>query len=117
MMFKIGDIVVSRQTGLPAIGKVIGIFDPIYFLVSQQKTDIILWNKLYSDWKTKSVVMIKFNSPQRQLSFDEYMSLPRSSEEISEEVLEEAYDSMPAVPYSAYPEDDLELFSVESVDV
>ena len=107
--FQLGDRVTSKQTGLPAVGRVVCIYDPMYFVgcTEDPRRFIVAWSEFYPDWMSKPVVCIKLDQPQRQSSFQEYKSGWQGDP--PELFIRAKYESMPAVPFITYPEDDLEL--------
>jgi len=129
-MFNIGDKVVSKKTGLPAIGTVVGILTAsIYCHISrltilsnkqvvngQGESCFITWNKLYPDWTEHMVYFLKLPQPQRTYSFAEFLTvLPADLDlEIAKKIYKERVGEADLI---AYPEADLELFETTSQHV
>jgi hypothetical protein len=84
-----------------------------YLSFTRQKT-IPYYDRLFPDWKEKTIIMVKFNSPQRILSFDEFIEM---YSEIPEERRQFEYDMLQCHPVAYYPEDDLELLEAANVNV
>lgn len=111
---KIGDKVVTRKTGQPGTGVIIGVFAP-EFVKSQGHA--LSWDNLYPDWSEKPVYLVKFDRPQKPLSFDEYIEdVTAKYQSIGqpmppEDFLEMEYlNNVPFVKTATYPADDLEIF-------
>lgn len=109
MQFKIGDEVVTKKVGLPAIGRVVGIVSP------EVITDpMTRWDKVYPDWKSGTVAYIKFKRPQRPLSLEEWKESipPEIRDHALEEDLEIMYiNSVHVTKFSMIPMCDLEKFA------
>jgi hypothetical protein len=113
MKFTFGDRVVSKRTGLPAVGIITGITNGMFFLkhAASQNKGYGRWHKLYPDWPTKPVYTVEFLSPQRNCTFEEFKeTFPRERPDLSvEDLTIEVYRVMVPVHLAAtYPEDDLE---------
>lgn len=109
---KIGDTVVSKKTGLPAAGTVVGTVEPEFFL-GMFPGEYKKWNRLYPDWAspTKRVIFVRFNSPQKNVTFEEFKDRYINSD-ISEVELDVLYKwTVPLAKNASYPEDDLEVIN------
>ncbi len=105
---KLGDTVISKQTGYPASGVVIGlVVAPLY--IGQKDVSLFYkWNDIYPDWTSKPIVYVWFKEPIRTMTFEEYMEhLPEEMKQYDAKTLYE----MNVVKTStvAYPIDDLEV--------
>jgi hypothetical protein len=107
MRFPVGTRVVSKRTGPPASGTVMGCilgsFDSLYHKQAlPSHPGFSTWNTLYPDWADKLVYEVKYDQWQRTISWEEYQKfypgLPF-----------ELYDATTPFQASAlFPEDDLE---------
>lgn len=108
---KIGDKVITKQTGLPASGTVVGIMiAPIYS--AKMGSDYTRWSELYPDWIDKEVVFVAFEKPQKPMTMQEYVE--SFSDEFRESVPSEHFEvlykyNIPDAKFVAYPIDDLEI--------
>ena len=126
--FSVEDRVVSRKTGLPAIGYVIGML-PAYIYagmigarVGFSKRDecvkilrddgspaFTIWDDLYPDWAKKPIIFVELSEQQKSVSFEEFKSF--APDNIAEEQLKESYDArVTTTNIITYPEDDLEFY-------
>lgn len=73
--FNIGDTVTSKQTGFPAIGTVIGIQMPEIYgpEIDDPQGRFSQWHKLYPDWREKLIYYVRYNTPQRPITFEEWL--------------------------------------------
>jgi len=69
---RIGDIVTSKQTGLPCIGRVVGIVWGYVYWHEKGCQPFKRWDDLYPEWKDSLVVYVQPNEPQKAVSFEEY---------------------------------------------
>ena len=109
---KIGDTVISKKTGLPASGTVVAILEPEFFL-GLMPGKYERWNELYPNWcdDDKRVVFVRFNSPQKNLAFEEF-ALRYKHYHISLDELKVLYEwTIPLTKNASYPEDDLEVIN------
>lgn len=117
--FKLGDEVTSVITGLPTIGKVIGIqcgwltfLEHVFYNKKDPNSisvDNHAWTKYFGrEWTEKCVYIVMFNSgPQRPLSYTEWLEVPNLPEYLKNE---EAYkNQIPERSFASYAEDDLQL--------
>ena len=105
--FDIGDIVCSKKTGLPAVGKILSTFDPIYLQCIQQN-NFPRWSAEFPNWEQKPVYSVLLNSPQKNVSWEEYTSNLPEGVDINKVKL--SYNLLPIHNMVNYTEDDLELF-------
>lgn len=105
MKFKIGDKVTFKKTGCPGVGTIYGMFK-----LSEETNNIPPWNEQYPNWQNKALYMVKFSTPQKVASFQEYIEQMPNRETFSEDQLKLLYlNTVPYVDRANYPEDDLEL--------
>lgn len=107
---KIGNDVISKKTGLPASGVVVGLVTGEFYLgITRRPVEtFVKWNQLYPEWVEKSIIYVKLSSPQKSMSFEEFKEY--SDPSITEDKLKVLYDyQVPLSPHIAYPEDDLEV--------
>lgn len=105
--FNIGDIVCSKKTGLPAIGKILGTLDPIY-LQRIQQNNFPRWSAEFPNWEEKPVYSVLLNSPQKNVSWEEYICNFPAETDINK--VKMSYNLLPVHSMINYTEDDLELF-------
>lgn len=108
-MFNVGDKVFSRKTGLPASGEIQGIFcAKYYWAMNFQNFSPIRWAELYPDWADKKVMVVRYSSPQRHCSLEEWCN--SGGVPLDHPMAKTVYEAqVPLRAYSYYPEDDLEL--------
>lgn len=71
-----------------------------------------LWSKLYPKWPLNPVVYVKFDQPQRNVSFEEYSKSFKGSRDIGKETLKELYSiNIPKIDLVSYPVEDLEMLN------
>lgn len=106
--FNFGDTVISKKTGLPMSGTVIGMAGPEMGQYSTQSFP--RWDELYPSWKDKSIYYIKYKTPQKQCTFEEFCNgMQQYYGFIEMQDLEEKYKELPPINIVSFPEDDLEL--------
>jgi hypothetical protein len=111
--FQLGDDVMTKQIGLPVVGKVLGVMFGYYYSWANQAVNgqslFLKWNELYPDWRTKCVYFILFNEPVRYMTYDEFCDNPT----VQEEYKTRAHYEIMVKPVESvsHPEDDLELFT------
>lgn len=114
--FSIGDRVMTKKLGLPAIGTVFGVLDPETYLaaaiLSGRDMSNTIWDNVCQDWKTQPVYYIKFSEPQRSLSFEEYKEYLEQKGFRHSNAEWKAYYLKECSPVllTSHPEDDLDLF-------
>lgn len=111
-MFKIGDRVTSKRTGLPITGTVVGVSkaETYMYLSKTQPGSYPTWSSLYPEWIDKAICIVESDTPQRACSFIEFMNNYIPGDEIEKRRLEIQYKvTVPIVPIISYPEDDLEI--------
>lgn len=105
---KIGDRVTSKKTGLPMTGTIVGVLMAPFYKSIAKIGDNSPWNILYPDWLTSEVYYVQFDSPQKGVSFEEFVH--QSNYPIEHAKI--LYEYM--IPYAlnaAYPKEDLELIN------
>lgn len=110
MKFDLYEKVVSKKTGLPMTGTILGVMHPslmgaqYYFrTVEECKEGFPAWTELYPEWTKKMIYTILFDTPSRTMSFEEFL------EQNDEGVTKFDYHEKVPIRYcAAYPEDDLE---------
>jgi len=109
--FNCYDRVVSKQTGLPGVGRVAGVCNAVAYFnnisAANPKLSFRRWDELYSDWIDKYVYYVYYDKPRKTLSKEE-LSVHYDRE--WDEELEEVYNKLPEYHMAVYVEDDLELF-------
>lgn len=70
---KIRDRVCSQKIGLPFTGRIIGLFDP-YFFLAQMGTVESVWINTYPDWKNNLVAQVLLDQPMFSMSMEEYIN-------------------------------------------
>ena len=105
----IGDRVVSRQTGLPGVGEVVGIVSYEFFISTRKNYQgPHLWDNIYCNWRNEYVIYVGYEEPRHYLSFDEFMS-GCPVENISTNELKVLYKYSEKTQLITYPIADLEL--------
>jgi hypothetical protein len=100
--FTIGQRVMSKKTGYPAVGTIVGITHPLLWHIQNGKSQY--WTSVYNDWSYKFIYTVMFDKKVPVCTREEFSF---------------GYDSLcpefyyqAQVQYSmfiAYPEDDLEV--------
>ena len=112
---KLGDTVISKQTGLPMAGKVMGIMYADFYRAltrNQFKCSYERWTELYPLWEEKTIIMVLFSSPIKNLTFEEYIKGYRKTVEndIADDELQVLYKyTVPETISAYYPEEDVEV--------
>lgn len=100
-MFKIGERVTLKKTGIPTTATVVAI--SIAKITSIFNHTV--WDKLYPNWRNKLVYTVQFDRPQKNIRFDEFSACtPRNW---SDDEIKENYDKLPLYEYVLAPEDDI----------
>jgi len=112
MGINLEDDVVSKQTGLPGVGRVCGIvIAPLYCVIKHINKEENYWKTLYPDWFYKYVFYVAYSELRYTMSFQEYKSGWLSTfGDTSNEELKVLYKYSQKQTTIAYPEDDLEIF-------
>jgi hypothetical protein len=107
----LGSNVISKHTGLPAYGTVVGFMTAPFYCHSKNvgPNDFQRWNDLYPDWFLKPVVIVEFNEPQKALTFEEYKLGFPPEMEVTEEEMKTLYKFVQKQLLAAYPIDDLDV--------
>jgi hypothetical protein len=95
MGIALGKRAISKRTGLPQTGYVVGLVHPNY-VEEVLLGPFLRWNELYPDWKEYPVYILRFDLPSKPLSREEFVGT------------DEEYESVPEFRYSYYPFNDLE---------
>ncbi len=114
-MFTLGTKVISKKTGLPMTGTIVGTMAPIAYLYWQKwnlkNSDFKMhrWDELYPDWQEKPLFFVYFDNPAKNCTrkeFEKYdpQYYPKGM----------TYEEVPLVVVAVYPSDDLELFEEHS---
>lgn len=104
---KIGQKVISKKTGLPVIGVVVGVMDAVFW-ASINKANMPRWDKLYPAWKEGYICYVLFKEPMKNMSFAEWKE-DFSDTDISLEELRILYKYTCKKTHSCvYPLEDLE---------
>ena len=106
-MFQIGNKVVSKKTGNMLTGHVIGIF-PAFIFVKWFPGSYLSWDKLYSDWRSKFIILVQTKESSPHLSPEEFRSYQTELVVLNGI---SSYDQLPKFNMFYYPQDDLELLS------
>ena len=140
--FKMGDSVISKKTGLPAMGEIIGMLtgplfvemhqgqiiwktkedvvdddnlstDDLQFVVTHRRDQHMMmykrWSDLYPRWMWEPIAYVRFDQPQKNMSFEEFCETFPEEDKPSMEALKELYKrEVPATNIVAYPVEDLE---------
>ena len=110
-MFNLKDRVTSKKLGLPMMGTVVSISDARFLTSNSPTGENPFWTENYPDWKDGCIVTVKFDKPQRLVSFQEFLNeIPPEVREETEPVeLDMHYQNGVKVSmFGNYPEDDLE---------
>jgi len=109
--------VVSKKTGYPGVGIVVGHMIGEFYLFSTKRPveTYCLWNSLYPDWRYKNVVTIFFEEARKTTTMDEVKfdlknNLTHKDKFYTEQDIQNIYDGIPKSNMAAYPIDDLEIF-------
>jgi hypothetical protein len=100
MGIALGQRAISKRTGLPQTGYVVGLVHPNYV------QEVLLgpfsrWNELYPDWKENPVYILRLDQPSKPVTREEFVSQ-------NPDAADGEYESIPEFRYSYYPFDDLE---------
>ena len=103
--------VVSKKTGFPGVGLVVGhLFAKIYSnMIGKTDNEMYRCCELYPNWMHKMLVGVLYDTPRRPLTLDELRLEPKY-DNITEAELLDVYNSIPEVSLIYYPIDDLEIF-------
>ena len=115
----LGSEVISKRTGLPAYGTIVGIMDSDFYLNSKapQGANYSRWDELYPNWKEKPVMFVYFKEPQKTLAFEEYAKgFETHQVEATLEEMKTLYKFLPKAPVAAYPIDDLECIEEAEIN-
>ncbi len=111
-LYKIGDMVCSKVTGFPGVGRVIAAMPALSFCGLKNDFSFKRWD-VFDNWKQDYVYMVIFEEPRRHITFEEYVNSfsPEILELYKDGSLEKLYQMQTQLVRSiVYPEQDLELF-------
>lgn len=111
-MFKLNQEIKTKNTGIPTVGKIIGIVSYEY-LEHQHKMmpdtrwktlqeKYSLWNQFDKNWTEKPIYIVKFKKPQRNCTYQEYLRGKLGRTRFEYEI------DVPEIICSLYPECSLE---------
>lgn len=117
----LGAKVVSKKTGLPAIGFIMGHVHPKVWAASTGRApeDMHRWNECYPGWEEKLLYHVLYQEPQLPFSYKEFIASIQKAEmqtlvhSMSEDELKQYYQRQPRVGSAMFPMDDVELFEQE----
>lgn len=96
MRFSIGDRVRNIATGNRVVGTVVGMMTAECY-ISATHTNFEEWNKLFPNWHTKLIYVLKLDKPIRNIRESQFYPTERFP----------TYESIPEYQFISYPEDDL----------
>lgn len=111
---KIFDRVTSKRIGPPMVGTVIGIYSAKDLMI--EASPIPYLDEKYPNWKDGLLVQVKYDKPQRPISFDEFFETIRGATkeldgfgDIKTEEIEMLYqNTIKLTKVAVYPLEDLE---------
>ncbi len=104
--FGLGEVVTSRKTGLPRIGRIVAISNGRYHQIMYERAgfNFLTWNQLYPDWPNKNVYTVYFDDNAKNCTLEEYKA---AYPHLKEYEAQEGYDALPAYNPVTFCEDDL----------
>jgi len=113
MNLGLGDKVrsINPDGQVKAVGKVVTLFDPEYFVehaIQKKYNPDLIWKKKYPDWKTKPIIGVWFETPQKTATLEEWVETGMSKG-YSKEFCEKNYKLGPVTHHLTFPLDDLEV--------
>lgn len=112
--FALYDRVFTKRIGLPSVGTIVAVYDPSYYviMVNADISGSNNWTRWYPEWYEKNVYTLRFDSPQKMISLEEYeiaFQKRHDSDQFTTEQIRGFYElNIPMVITYSYPEDDLE---------
>lgn len=103
MKFKLGDRITLQKTGIPAVGSVVGIMDARF---TSNYNSSCVWDILYPDWREKPIIYMKYDTPQKNLTINEYLDHHPMKDKLPIERLINEYNNLPDYPITCTPIDD-----------
>lgn len=108
---KFCDKVVSKKTGFPGVGEVVGISVAGWYygiqvsMVSEENRDKVCsrWFEAYPNWLHYPLVTVFYTEPRKTLTWEEYASVAPNPSQFE-------YEAIPKTQSIMYPIEDLELF-------
>lgn len=115
---QLGDKITGTKTGTLAPSTVVGIMTAEAYIGIMGHPAQSKWDVLYPSWQEKPVVLSLFDSPQRNVSFEEFKenlittnpsiaNISAAAPEESEVLFREEYERLPAISLVAYPMQDV----------
>lgn len=104
--FKLGDLIVSKKTGLPVVGTIISVKMAQLYIMENKGVMPQRWNTLFPNWPYKSIYVVALDEKIPNLSIEEFNQYKQNG------FLEEfnTYEDLPKFGFIEYVEDDIELF-------
>jgi hypothetical protein len=106
---RIGDRVATQRIGVPVIGTVVGAVSGEDFEAQHTDLEYWLWDRHYSDWRDDNVLYLRFESPIKPYSFQEFCDLNHGMKNIK--TLITLYKRLAYYENLAYPAQDCILES------
>ncbi len=72
-IYKIGDIVCSKVTGFPGVGRIVASMPALTFCGLKNDFTLKRWD-IFEGWRQDYVYMVLFDEPRRYATFEEYIS-------------------------------------------
>jgi len=116
--FSIGDWVVSRKTGFPGKGLIVGVLAAKPILYNKQHitgSGYEIWDKIYPGWEETFIYYVWYSKLRKPLTIEEYLEYKQ--ENVTDYEIREQYKQIKQVQMISYPEDDLEFFDKELEEV
>ena len=113
-MLLVNQKVISKKTGLPAVGQIIGMLPATVFLSyyrNGKDFDNPTWDDLYPDWREKYVYYVRLNEPMVPCNPAEFERLPDKAKKSGKKIIK--YKEQVRSDLVVYVEDDLEVFDEE----
>ena len=93
---------------IQCVGTVLALFQPEYFLTCTQVDPDHMWKDRFPDWKSKAVVFVGFDEPQRNATLAEWLESANRKGLDPEEAAQTYELECPTIHQTAFPIDDLE---------
>lgn len=113
--FGLGQLVASRKTGLPRIGRIVAVSNGRYHQVFYEKAgfNFAEWYRLFPNWPDKPVYTVYFEDNAKSMTLEEFK---RGSPDLLEYEAEEQYAKLPAYNPVTFCEDDLEAADKDTTE-
>lgn len=107
-VFNIGQEVISKKLGVPAVGRVAGYVEGrVWYNINLENPGCVsAFERVYPEWKDKPVYYLEFSSEIKPLSMEQY----EEEQQAGNSFCECAYEDLPGGRIFVYPEADLEIF-------